>query len=109
MGLPRHLGSGGSDSGRGPFGEKAFRGALIGCVALVIGGLSLVVLGGGASTALGASFLALGIVGLLTAAAGLVAERVLGRRPPPPREVRSGNGHSPRPPGLSRAERLKRR
>jgi hypothetical protein len=109
VGLPRHLGSRGSDSGRGPFGEKAFRGAVIGCVVLLIGGLSLVMLGGAAATALGASFLALGAVGLLTAAAGLVAERVLGRRPPPSREVRSGNGHSPPPPELSRTERLKRR
>lgn len=107
MALPRHLGSGGSGSGRGPFGEKAFKGALIGCGALVVIGLLLVLLGGAASTALGASFLALGVLGLLTAAAGLVAERMLGRRPPPPREVRRGNGRGPHPRDLSRVERPK--
>jgi hypothetical protein len=105
MGLPRHLGSGTSGSGHGPFGEKAFKGALIGCGALVVIGLLLVLFGGAAATALGASFLALGTVGPLTAAAGLLLERRLRRQPPPSRDARSGNGRGPTRPDLSELER----
>jgi hypothetical protein len=103
MGLPRQFPSEGSGSGHGPFGDRAFKGALVGCVVLVIVGLSLVLLGGEALTSVGASFLGLGVLGLVTGAAGLLAERLLRRRPPPPPEVRRGNGRGPHQP--SRIER----
>jgi len=95
MGLPRHLGSGGPGSGHGPFGDKAFKAALVGCVVLVVTGLLMVLVGGDTPRSVGASFLALGVLGLLTASAGLLAERLLRRRPPPPPDVRSGNGRGP--------------
>jgi hypothetical protein len=95
MGLPRHLPSGGAGSGHGPFGEKAFKGALVGCVVLVVIGLLMVLAGGDTPRSVGASFLALGVLGLLTGAAGLLAERLLQRRPPPRPQVRSGNGRCP--------------
>jgi hypothetical protein len=105
MGPPRHVSSAGSDSGHGPFGEKAFKAALIGCVVLlVIGGL-MIGLGGGASRSVGASFVVLGTLGLVSAGAGLLAERLLGRRPPPPPDVRRGNGHRPHGVGRSGIDR----
>lgn len=104
MGLPRHLGTGDSSPGYGPFGRKAFKGALLGCVVLVIAGLAMALLGGGASGAVGTSFIALGVLGLATGGAGLLAEHLLQRRPPPPRSM-AGNGHSSNPPDPSRIER----
>jgi protein-S-isoprenylcysteine O-methyltransferase Ste14 len=93
MGPPRHLGQGDSGSGRGPFGEKAFRAALAGCVVLVALGVLMMIVAGGATRSVGTSFVVLGGFGLLTGGAGLLAERLLGRRPPPPPEVRRSNGH----------------
>jgi hypothetical protein len=90
--LPRHLGAPDPGSGRGPFGEKAFRGALAGCAVLVVVGLPLVVATGGTSRAIGTVLLALGVLGLVVGGGGLVAERLLQRRPPPPADVRRGNG-----------------
>ena len=52
MSLPRHLGPADPGSGRGPFGEKAFRGALIGCAVLVVIGLPLVMAAGGTARAI---------------------------------------------------------
>jgi len=95
MGLPRHLPDGGRASGRGPFGEKAFRGALVGCGVLLAAGLITVLSGEGARS-VGASLLVLGALGLTTGGAGLLAERLLGRRPPPAREVTRANGHRPK-------------
>ena len=105
MGLPRHVPSESSGSGHGPFGEKAFRGTLIGCVVLVIVGLLMVLLGGEAPRGVGASFLVLGVLGLVTAAAGLLAERLLRRSPPPPPEARRRNGRGPYSHDPSRIER----
>ena len=105
MGLPRQLPPEGAGSGHGPFGEKAFKGALIGCVVLVIGGLAMLLLGGEAVASVGTSFIVLGCVGLVTSGAGLLAERLLGRRPPPPPEVRAGNGRGPYTPDAARIER----
>jgi len=96
MGLPRQLPPGGSSSGHGPFGDKAFKVALIACVVLVVLGLAMVLLGGDAARSVGASFVALGSLGLVISGAGLLAERVAGRRPPPPPEVRDRNGRGPR-------------
>jgi hypothetical protein len=93
MGPPRQLPP--SSSGHGPFGLKAFRRALVGCVALIAIGLLMALLGGEAARSAGISLVVLAAVGLVTAAAGLLAERVLGRRPPPPPEVRRGNGRGP--------------
>ncbi len=77
--------------GHGPFGEKAFRGALVGCVVLVVVGLLLVLLADGAVASVGISLLALSALGLLTGGGGLLAERVLDRRPlPRSREVGRG-------------------
>jgi hypothetical protein len=104
MGLPRQLPSGGRSSGHGPFGDKAFKGALIGCVVLVIAGLAMMLWGGDAPRSVGTSFVVLGVVGLVTSGVGLLAERLLGRRPPPPPppEVRSGNGRGPHSRGRAR-------
>jgi hypothetical protein len=81
MGLPGPLPPADAGGGRGPFGEKAFRGALLGCVLAVIGGGLMIVLGGDAARAVGVSLVVLGALGLATAALGLVAERLLQRRP----------------------------
>jgi hypothetical protein len=99
VGLPRHLPPGDSGSGHGPFGEKAFKAALVGCVVLLATGLLMVGLGGDAASSVGVSFIVVATLGLVTAGAGLLAERLLGRRPPPPPEVRAGNGRGPRRPG----------
>jgi hypothetical protein len=90
--LSRHLGPPDPGSGRGPFGEKAFRGALVGCALLVVVGLPLMVATGGTSRAIGTVLLALGLLGLVVGGGGLLAERLLQRRPPPPADVRRGNG-----------------
>ena len=92
MSLPRHLAPPDPGSGRGPFGEKAFRGALIGCAVLVVAGVPLVVATGGTSRAIGTVLLTLGALGLVVGGGGLLAERLLQRRPPPPADVRRGNG-----------------
>jgi hypothetical protein len=95
VGLPRHLPPDGSGSGHGPFGDKAFKAALIGCVVLVIAGVLMVILGGQAPRSVGASFLVLGVLGLVTGGGGLLAERLLGRRPPPSTEIGQGDGRGP--------------
>jgi hypothetical protein len=92
MGLPRQVPPGGSGSGHGPFGEKAFKGALLGCAVILVIGVLMVLLGGDAPRSVGASFIVLALLGLGSAAAGLLAERLLGRRPPPPEEVAGHNG-----------------
>jgi hypothetical protein len=104
MGLPRHSPSAGSGSGHGPFGEKAFKGALAGCVALIVIGALMLLIGGDSMSAVGTSLIVLAAVGLLTAGAGALAERLLNRHPPPPPHVRGGNGHSRRPPNVSPGE-----
>jgi hypothetical protein len=91
--LPRHVGTPDPGSGRGPFGERAFRGALAGCALLVVIGVPLVLASGGTARAIGTALLALGALGLVVGGGGLMAERLLQRRPPPPAEVRRGNGH----------------
>jgi len=96
MGLPRHLPPAGPSSGHGPFGEKAFKVALIACVMLLGLGLVMVLVGGDAVSSVGAAFLVLGGLGLVTSGAGLLAERITGRRPPPPPRVRDSNGRGPR-------------
>ena len=109
MGLPRQLPPPDSGSGHGPFGEKAFKGALIGCGVLIVLGALMVLLGGDAPRAVGTAFVALGVLGLVTGGAGLLAERLLGRRPPPPPSVRGGNGRGPYRPHPSRIERIRKR
>jgi hypothetical protein len=109
MALPRQLPPGDSGSGHGPFGEKAFKGALIGCVVLLIIGAAMVLVGGDAPGAVGTAFIVLGVLGLVTGGVGLLAERLLGRQPPPPASVRGGNGHGPHPPRPERVERIRDR
>lgn len=109
MGLPRHLPPADSRSGYGPFGKKAFNGALIGCVALVVIGALMFVLGGDAPTAVGTAFVVLGVLGLVTGGAGLLAERLLQRRPPPPPSVRATNGRGPDRPHPARIGRIRKR
>jgi hypothetical protein len=102
VGLPRHLRPEQPGSGHGPFGDKAFKGALIGCVVLMIIGLLMVLFGGEAPRSVGTSFLVLGVLGLVVGAVGLLAEHLLKRRPPPSPDVRGGNGRDPYPPDPSR-------
>jgi hypothetical protein len=97
MGLPRQLPPGGSSSGHGPFGDKAFKAALAGCVVLILAGTAMALAGRDAVRGVGTAFVVLALVGLSTAALGLVAERRLKRRPPPPPEVRRGNGRGSHP------------
>ena len=67
--------------GRGPFGEKAFNGALIACAVLVVGGLAM--LGGGETMAnVGLMFVSLGGLGLVTGGFVLLVERRIERRGP---------------------------
>jgi|SRR5215217_5103551 hypothetical protein len=94
MGLPRQLPPANPSSGHGPFGDKAFKGALIACAVLLVVGAVLVTLVGGGARPVGASFLVLGGLGLGTGAAGLLAERLLHRRPPPP-DISRRNGRGP--------------
>jgi peptidoglycan/LPS O-acetylase OafA/YrhL len=105
MGPPRHLSRGDAGSGHGPFGKKAFNGALIGCVVLAVIGALMLVLGGDAPTAVGTAFIVLGGLGLVTSGAGLLAERLLQRRPPPPGSVRATNGRGPSRPRIKRIRR----
>jgi hypothetical protein len=109
MGLPRHLPPGDSGSGHGPFGERAFKGALIGCVVLVVIGVVMVLAGGDAPAAVGTAFIVLAVLGLVTGGAGLLAERLLHRRPPPPRHVRGANGRGLQRPSPQRIERIRKR
>jgi hypothetical protein len=75
---------------------------LIGCVVLIVVGLVMMLVGGDAPRSVGTALVVLGLVALVTAGAGLLAERLLGRRPPPPPEVRSGNGRGPHSRGRAR-------
>jgi hypothetical protein len=111
MGLPRPLPPKNSGSGHGPFGQRPFYGALIGCGGLVVIGLSMVLLGGEAATSVGTSFLVLGVLGLVVGGGGLLAERYLQRRrPPPPPEADRRNGRGSYPPDARRVDtRLRRR
>jgi hypothetical protein len=71
----------GPPRGYGPFGERAFRGALLACAVLVVAGVALSALVAGAVGGVGRAFAALGALGLLVAGSGLLVERLLGRRP----------------------------
>lgn len=92
MGLPGHIPHGGSGHGHGPFGAKAFRAALIGCAVLIAIGVVMLAAGGDAVRGAGVALVVLCGVGLLTVGGLLLAERRLGRTPPPPPEVRGANG-----------------
>ncbi len=118
MGVPGHMpppgrpgGPGGT--GHGPFGEKAFKGALVVCCVLVVLGPVLLVAGGEAARGAGTAFLVLGALGLLTSGALLLLEAAAKRRSAPPptrppeRAPRAGvdpgsNGHAPLPADLQR-------
>jgi hypothetical protein len=91
---PPPLPPGRSPTGHGPFGEKAFRGALVGCGALVVIGLGMMLAGGEAVVSVGTSFVVLGALGLAIGGGGLLAERLLGRRPTarPDVDRRDGRG-----------------
>jgi hypothetical protein len=80
MGPPRHVPHGGSGSGHGPFGEKAFKGALIACAVLIGVGVAMLVAGGGAVRGAGTALIAVCGVGLLTVGGGLLLERLVRRR-----------------------------
>jgi hypothetical protein len=105
VGLPRHIPSGSSSSGHGPFGDRAFKGALIGCAVMAVVGVVMMLIGGDAPRSVGTAFLVLGVLGLVVGGAGLLAEHLMRRRPPPPPRVRRGNGRDPYPPDRSRIER----
>jgi hypothetical protein len=79
-----------------PTGGQGFTAAVVGCVGLVIAGLALVGLTGGDVRALGTSFLTLGLLGLFTAAGGLLAERMAEQRTTTRwPEGQGGNGSGP--------------
>ena len=65
-------------------------------VLLLVVGLAMALVGGDAARSVGAALLVLGGLGLVTSGGGLLAERVTGRRPPPPPRVRDSNGRGPR-------------
>ena len=93
MGLQGHFPRGGANPGHGPFGEKAFKGALIGCAVLIAAGVVMLAAGGDDVRGAGIALIVVCGVGLLTGGAGLLAERLLRRSPPPPPDVRGSNGH----------------
>ena len=66
--------------GHGPFGDAAFRGALVFCVVLVAIGLAMMLSGGEDVAGVGTALLVLAGVGLLTGGAGLALERLAKRR-----------------------------
>jgi hypothetical protein len=70
----------------GPFGDKAFKAALVACAVMVLAG-SAMVTGRGSMAAVGAAFLALGGLGLATGGLGLLAERRIERRASRPPET----------------------
>ncbi len=125
MGVPGQIppiGPGpGRGSGHGPFGDKAFRGALVVCAVLVGVGIVLVGASGQSGRAVGTAFLVLGALGLLTGGGGLALEARMRRRapeppsppPPPPPPPAGGlprtNGRAPHPPDLSRVRKPPRR
>jgi hypothetical protein len=78
-----------------PLGDKGFKGAVIGCGVLVLVGLSMVLLARADARAVGACFLVLGALGLVTAGAGVFAERVVQRRSRRWPKGQSGNGSGP--------------
>ena len=92
MGLPPHSSSPSSGSGHGPFGEKAFKGALIACAVLVVAGVAMLGIGGRAVRGVGTALIVICLVGLLSAGTLLLAERLMRRTPPPPSDVRDSNG-----------------
>jgi hypothetical protein len=79
MGLPPHPSAEGSGHGHGPFGEKAFKGALVACVVLVVAGVGMLAIGGRAVRGVGTALIVICLVGLLSAAALLFAERLMRR------------------------------
>ncbi len=64
MGVPGQIPPGGRGArrapGHGPFGDKAFKGALVFCGVLVLSAPVLLVAGGSSARALGTAFLVLG-------------------------------------------------
>ena len=80
MGLPPHPSSGGSGHGHGPFGEKAFKGALIACAVLIAIGIAMLATGARAVRGAGTALIAICLVAVLSAATLLLAERLMRRR-----------------------------
>src|SRR3954452_10032392 len=91
MGLPPHA-SQSSGSGHGPFGEKAFKAALVVCCLVLVAGAVMAATGGSAVRGVGTALIVVCGVGLLTAGGGLLLERLTGRTPPPRPAVRASNG-----------------
>ena len=73
----------------GPFGDKAFKAALVACAVMVLAG-SAMVTGRGSMAAVGTAFVVLGALGLATGGLGLLAERRIERRREPPDPPRAG-------------------
>jgi hypothetical protein len=79
MGLAPHSSAGGSGSGHGPFGEKAFKGALIVCALLIVAGVAMLATGGRAVRGAGTALVVICVVAVLSAATLLLAERLMRR------------------------------
>ena len=88
MGVPGQIppaGRGpGRGSGHGPFGDKAFRGALVVCAVLVVLEPVPLLTGGENARSVGTAFVVLGSLGLVTGGGGLALEARMRRRAPEP-------------------------
>lgn len=71
-----------SGSGKGPFGETGFRAGLGLGVAVILAGAAMLLFGSGVVADMGLAMLVIASLALATAGALLLAERLLGRRPP---------------------------
>lgn len=119
MGVPGQIPPVGPRSGRppghGPFGDKAFKATLVFCGVLVVGAPVVLLVGGEGARAVGTVLLVLGALGLLTGGGGLLAERRILRRVPPPAppvppappaaDRARSNGRAPRRPDLSQVRK----
>ena len=115
MGFPGQplKGGAGNGPGHGPFGDRAFKMALYGCVVCVALG-ALAQLAGGAVDDAGLAMLVLGGLGLLIGGGGLLAERAVLRRaaersgPPPPPAPRGASHREPDGGGNGRVPHVRR-
>jgi hypothetical protein len=71
-----------SGAGKGPFGETGFRVGLGLALAAILVGVAMLLFGDGVVADMGLATVVIASLALLTAGGLLLAERLLGRRPP---------------------------